>query len=650
MDGGMTDAAAPAPNGAGYTPDLPRLRRMYTEARTNTQDARKEAEKNQAYYDNEQWSAANKRVLAARRQPVTVNNRIAPTIDGILGVIEKGQRDPRALPRGAKDQDASEVVTDTLRFVADKTRWNRVRLSCCGDILKRGIGAVIIEVDEDGEIIADQIAYDDFFYDPRSKKPDFSDARYMGVARWQYADDVSAAWEGKKVPTDANSLRALKFAGGPTDYALGDGTHEDKPSTGWVDPVARRVLVVDLYHNDGGWKRCVFWAGGELFAGESEYVDERGRPMCPIEAASAYVRGSDNARYSPVSRMRGIQDEINMRGSKLLHEANSRQLKQTENAEVDANAARAEAARPDGVIPFGFEIVDRSAQASAQAQLLANAKADLERMGPAPENLGRQNASASGRSMLVRQEAGLTELTPMLGNIDDFEYRVYRQFWLRPRQFWTDPKYIRITDDEGAAKFLMVNEPIMGMVPQPRIDPMTGQPAVDPWGQPVVEMVEGVTGYKNRLAELDVDIILDSTPDTASIAQEQFAALAELVKIYGPQAVPFDDMLLLADVPKKRELIEKRKAREEQQQPPPPDPLNEAKAEELHSRSELNMARAFQTIRASGTIPGGPMPDLLGGMDGPPGPPQGPPMSPPGPPMPPQGMPPMGPIQGPAPF
>jgi hypothetical protein len=70
----------------------------------------------------------------------------------------------------------------------------------------------------------------------------------------------------------------------------------------------------------------------------------------------------------------------------------------------------------------------------------------------------------------------------------------------------------------------------------------------------------------NPLGELDVDIILETVPDTATLAQEQFQTLAQLAQQYGPQEVPFDDLLELSDLPDKRKLMEKRKARQEQMQ------------------------------------------------------------------------------------
>jgi hypothetical protein len=78
---------------------------------------------------------------------------------------------------------------------------------------------------------------------------------------------------------------------------------------------------------------------------------------------------------------------------------------------------------------------------------------------------------------------------------------------------------------------------------------------------PAIQQV--VLGYDNSLAELDVDIVLDVTDDTATLAAEEFQTLSELARIYGPQEVPFDDMLELSSLPDKRKLMEKRKARQE---------------------------------------------------------------------------------------
>ena len=523
--------------------DLAYLKRLYSEARDNTADARKEADLCFDYYDNKQWTSAQIKTLRKRKQPEIWINRIAPAVNGILGVLEQGQTDPRAFPRTAKDDESSEVATDALRYAAEKARWQRTKLAAAKTYLIGGIAAVVVEVGQDGDPLPRIIRHGEFFYDPHSRDPDFEDARYMGVAKWMYVDAVQAWKPDAKIELEKVT---------PTTVAFDD---EDKPLNVWSDGKTKRALVVEMYINRNGWKQVIFYGGGVLSVAASPYHDERGTPANPIIAQSCFV-DRDNARYGIVKAMIPIQDEINMRRSKLLHMVNSRQVRQTElAAEVDAATVRDEAARPDGILPYGYEPATTADMAMGQINLLQESKSEIERMGPNPAVLGQGAGSASGRAQLVQQQAGLTELTPAIGGIEDLELRVYRAMWCRIRQFWQQPKYVRVTDDVGAAKFLMVNEPIVqqvqGIVPGPD-------------GQPTIGMQEVIVGVKNRPAEMDMDIIIDAVADTANVQQEQFAELVKLAGIYGPQEVPFDDLLKVSNLPRKRELIEQRETRKQE--------------------------------------------------------------------------------------
>jgi hypothetical protein len=156
-----------------------------------------------------------------------------------------------------------------------------------------------------------------------------------------------------------------------------------------------------------------------------------------------------------------------------------------------------------------------------QANMLRNqeAKGEIERMGPTPAVLGRQeSAGQSGRARLVSQQAGLTELARPLARLSNWELRVYRQIWMRAKQFKTDPWFIRVTNDVRAPEFLTVNEPVMGMVMQPVAGPMVSLSLNPETGQPCRTALRsmGVVSMNHRLAELDVDIILDTVADTAT--------------------------------------------------------------------------------------------------------------------------------------
>lgn len=564
MEDGVTGAG-----GASLTS----LKSMVEEALSLTGTARLEAAKDRDYYDGPgQWTDAERAALRKRKQPDNYFNRIRPGIDGILGVLEQGQTDPKAFPRNPDDEDAAEVATKSLRYIEDRARFDRTKLDCAETFFIEGICALINEVDDDQEIAPTLIAYSEFIYDPRSRRRDFRDARYLGVAKWQWADDVAARYPDAKVDVEA----AVNTG------SMVDQINEDKPTGGvsgavaWADRRKRRLLVAEVYYREGPqWMRCVFHAGGILEEGPSPYLDQKRRPKCPIEAASCYV-DRENNRYGKVRDMRGPQDEINKRRSKLLHELSVAQIQAVDPAavEVDADQARAEAAKPDGVIPFGWQRVNRSDIAAGQAQLLTEAKAEIERMGPNPAILGRQGENSSGRANLVRQQAGLTELATVLGVFDDFLLRCYRGMWDLAKQTWQGPKWIRVTDEEGSLEWIGLNKP-------------TGMMGHN--GGPELE---------NPVAEMDVDIIIETTPDTANVAQEQFQMLTDLAKAGFP--IPPLAIIKASSLPNKRDILNEMKAAAEQ-----PDPAkeleNEGKLAEVNktkSETALNIAKARKEYHA----------------------------------------------------
>jgi hypothetical protein len=102
----------------------------------------------------------------------------------------------------------------------------------------------------------------------------------------------------------------------------------------------------------------------------------------------------------------------------------------------------------------------------------------MERFAPNPAILGRQGENQSGRSNLIRQQAGMTEQAIIFGGIEEWELRVYRQMWNRARQFMTAPDFIRVTDDEGSPEFIGINQP-------PSMKGPDGEPVMGPDGQPV---------------------------------------------------------------------------------------------------------------------------------------------------------------------
>lgn len=560
--------------------------KMFDDYRNTQTENRRQQAIDIDYYDGKQLTLGEKRVLSQRGQPDIVINRVRTAVNGILGVIIHSKADPRCWPRTPQDENATDVATDVLRYVAHRQRWNRTKAECFYEMLVPGTGACIIEVDEDKDVKVTQIRQEEFFYDPRSRRRDFKDAAYLGIAKWMYASDVERMYPGQKISL---AYSAAEGVGGAVD-----STFEDRPRNqgAWLDIRNRRVMFVELYHlYDGKWYKCCFYAGGILEEGPSPYKDDKGRASCPIEAMTAYI-DADNNRYGIVRDMRDIQDEINKRRSKLLHLVNSHQIQARDPSaiEVDADTARKEAARPDGVIPYGWEVVRTTDMSAGQMQLLAEAKNEMERMGPNPAVLGRQGSDTSGRALLARQQAGLIELALVIDQLDDWELRVYHQCWWRAQQYWKDPQWIRVTDNQDDPQFVQINKPRGAPVvndnnepqqypdadengqPHPQAgQPMRGDPqyhpATDENGQPHPLAGESVFGYENEIASMDIDIIVDTQPETANIMQEMLQDLIKLVSASPAyaQQVPFELFLELSPLPRKRQVMDMLKQYQQKQ-------------------------------------------------------------------------------------
>jgi len=554
----MTDVAIPdweevAPELSPEQVEVERLRlidpmpkrKMVEDFRDGAQASRSWGEDCRRYYDGDQLFGDNLTAWKRSRQPKVIRNEISPAVNGMLGVIQQAKVDPRAWPRNPDNEEQADVASKALRFVADSQKWHKKKVDAAETFLIEGIAAVAIEASEDGDPIITQLPFDELIYDPHSRRADFSDAAYKGIGKWMYEGDLM-----RRYPLMREDLSQAFSSTWGSEMGL---DRPDKPEnllgTNWLDPKRRRIFVVELYYlEDGEWMRCVFYVGGVLEEGASPYKDDKGQSLCAFVFQSCLIT-RDNQRIGLVKAMLSPQDELNAYGSRSLHLARSRQLKVSNPEyppEVDSKTASAEAAKPDGVIPTGYEPVQTVDLLQGMQLMMSEARQALVRQAPTPAVLADAAASnQSGRSRLVLQQAGMTEIARALGRLEDFENEVYRMIWSVLKQFKTEPWWIRITgDDSKKPEFQGLNQPV---------DPTSGEP-IDPRMAQMMEAQGMPVPKKNELAKMDVDIEVETVPDTANLQAEQFEALSPmfplLAEAVGPKKA-FEIGVALSSVPEK---------------------------------------------------------------------------------------------------
>lgn len=497
------------------------------EADDATLGARELSEKARRYYDSEQWTPEEISKLAKQKQAATVINRIKPKMDGLMGMERVNKTTAKAFPRTPKHTQAATAATEAIRFVLQNNNYSDVRSACWDNIVIEGTGGCEVLVKPDGDdfrITIRHIMWDRLVYDPFSRRKDFSDARYLGQVVWMDYDEAIALY-----PDAADVLE--------NTIGSNSTTYDDKPR--WADNSRNRVKIVELYYRrDGDMYYACFTRGGYVKNPKvSPYVNEEGETEWPYEFASAFVT-REGVRYGAVRQLTDIQDEINKRRSKALHLMSVRQVRWERGAVEDINKARQELAKPDGVLEttpgMEFEILKTGDMATAQFNLLTEAKQEIDAVSYSAAAAGKEIRNMSGVALRSREMASQTELAPMFDVLKGMDVRVYRKVWNRIKQYWKAEKWIRVTDDENNLKFVGLNKPMtageqlmqkaqqQGLPPE-QLQILQQRIAQDPSMQQIV-------GTENDIADLDMDIIIDDAPDAVTTQAEDFAVLGEMVK------------------------------------------------------------------------------------------------------------------------
>lgn len=553
---------------------LSKCKRAYTDY-LNTKTDEIEEQKNARRYDNgSQWTDTQIKELNKRRQPVVTYNRIAPKINGVIGLLEKLKQAPKAYPRTPKEQEGADLATAVVRYVLDAAEWKDKSWISGRKAAVEGYGGVELLLEQgdqgDPDVTFEYVEPDSFFYDPRSYKLDFSDARFMGMGKW-----IDAEQAKEMFPDKADML----------DDTLGSDltTNADRENKWFMaDGDQKRVRLVDIWYKmKGEWYWTIFTGAGKLAEGKSYLHDEKGKSFCKYIMFSSSI-DQDGDRYGFIRNYKSIQDEINQRRSKALHQLNSRRILAQRGAVQDIEKTRLEAVRPDGVVIFNdgdfkFEFDDMARQAEIEGQLkfLQESKEELDSYGPTLSLIGETGVQLSGRAISLQQQAGVAQLGPFILAYRGWKIRVYRAIWNAVREHWKAERWVRVTDHDDAVQFVGINQ--LG------VNPMTGMPTM-----------------VNSLGALDVDIIMDEGPDSVNMAADTFDALQALAQS-GAQ-IPPDILLELApglDIDTKRRMIQKINSPNPMQQQAQMLELQQAQAdvEDKQAAAGLKKAQTIDTMK-----------------------------------------------------
>lgn len=593
------------------TLEIETVREQVERFMTDTMEARDLSERCRDYYDHKQWTEAEASKLKERHQAPIVVNRVRPKVRGLIGLYNLRESDPKAYPRTQKHEKSAHAITDALRYVADNNDFSDLRTQVADEFFVEGYGgaAVVIRQRRNGEVecAIDHIPWDRIYFDPHSRRPDFKDARYIGFYMWMYSDEAK-----EKFPkADIDQLIA------DSNYYT-DETTEDRPR--WVDKDRKRIrIAVHFAIHKSVWHMAIFSDGEFLRKPEpSPYLDEEGDPTCPIELVAANI-DRNNQRYGEVAGFLDQQDEINHRRSKFLHLVNQRQTFGRKGSVKDVQALKRELSKPDGHVEFNgdewnkdFGVIPTTTQIQGQVDLYMDAKQELDAVSYNAQLSGERSQGReelSGRAIEKLQAAGTIELNQDYSKLSGWEKRIYRQIWARVKQYWTEEKWIRVTDDQDSLRWVGLNAQLTARewledkindesltIPERRkaaaawqaLSAAEAQKDDPQLSEQASARLEQVVGVRNPVPELDVDIILDQSFDSVNIQQEQFQLLAQFAS---SGDIDIIELIELSQLRGKDELIEKIEKRRAQQAEAQGD-LAQAEAKKTQAEGALSFAKA----------------------------------------------------------
>jgi hypothetical protein len=543
-----------------------KLVRWFEESERESIESRRESELHRDYKNCIQWTAAEKIALKDRHQPETTFNYVSRKVDLLCGMERKARTDAKAFPRDPTEDDRADAATQALRFVSDDNDFSVIRSAVYENILVEGCGGVLLGLDDDGQggadITYEQAPWERIWADPHSRALDYLDARYKGLAVWMDRDQADETYP--------NAAEVLE-----NSFSEHNGnSYDDRPgNVAWTDTTRKRTRVLMAFWSEGKtWWECTFTRAGILVPPyKSKFKDRRGKSACRLLLQAAY-RDRENHAFGAVRDWISPQDEINKRHSKALHLLSVRTVIAEQGAVTDIDKARREAAKPDGYVEITpgmkFEIEKGGDLAAGQFQLLQHATAEMQAAGPNASMSGTDPRELSGRAILAQQAGGMAQNEPLADGLRMWSRRVYEMSWMAAREFWTAGKWVRVTDDLGATKWVGINrqvtlqDELAAMPEQQRAGVMQRmQPPLQP-GDPRLSQVVRI---ENDITDLDVDITIDEGIDVPTMQAEQFQTLVQLAGMQ-PNLIPGDVLIAASGLKNKDQLLERMKAHAEQQQ------------------------------------------------------------------------------------
>lgn len=559
------------------------------------------------FYDGDQLTEEEKRVLGERLQPEVVINLIKPRIDGIIGDFLGRRVMMRARDRGNQDFESAKHITEALRYIEDQNRFDDSEQEVAEDLMIGGVGWYKVSLEFDFLEPEIRIAHrnnNDIVIDRRCRKVNLSDAKRLYEAMWVEMEDLIEVFpQHEEFIREGAEMDVQTWEGWAgihkTDSQIGDNyqySEDVSADTGinfetFLDPNRKRLRLINIWERVQ--KRVEFafhpamngsvveitdftdeersqlknnFPGAQIFTRTRWEINsgifiankiledkENVRPhdsagKFPFaRAVGHFEHGENHIPYGMVRQYIDPQREYNKRRSKLLHKSNVNRIIAEEGAVAgqDIERIRAEAAKPDGVV------MHKPGRAFQIDKDQPN-QTDVYLLELSHSEIERSGVS---REFIGQENKVLSGHAINLRQIDG--QKMLRPFFAALRSARRDAFAIVLEEIQQywtSEKLIKItDDPEAGQIVlnQRAIDPLTGRPVI-----------------LNNLRLGKYDIKIDEDAETPNQRQEIFDQLVSLASALANtgEPLPIEMIIKSSNLPNKKEWLDQIALRRQQQQ------------------------------------------------------------------------------------
>jgi len=592
-----------------------KLKGWYRQDIAHTNEWRKEAREDYAFYNNDQWSDADKAVLREQGRPEVAFNRIAPLVNAVRGSEVNNRREVRFIPRQMGAAEANEVLTGAGEWFRDEADGESVDSDAFEDTVICGMGWTDTRLDyEDDPDGAPNMARMDplkFVWDCNAVKPNLEDA-----TRIFYVDEKPLSEVQELFPDIAPEMLHAGWAKSLMDDPA--GPHEQTEANFYTGD---RNDIADQYQNnlctivECRWlERETYYRGPDLRTGEMreyskqqadlltkniagfkhvkqrrkvirrvfigrEVLGEPDKPLIPTgtfgwECITGYRDKLKKQFYGVVRPTKDPQRWANKFYSQVMHLLNSQSkggIIAERGAFEDDRQAEASWTRADSITWAKQGMLSaQKIQPKPTAQfptgffqLFNESKEAINDVtGLSAEFIGTREVDQPGILEQTRKQSSLNLLASLFDSLRRYRKRQGKIILHLIQNHLSDGRLVRIVGQD-----------------KQQYVPLT----------------------REAVASVDYEIIVDDAPTSPNEKERTWAALQQMMPLLQDQMTPEIMLQMLKYSPLPATLVDQLEKQFEQQQqaqaqnPPPPDPHQQVlqlkvaeKQADLQAKQERN--------------------------------------------------------------